>query len=237
MKFWTPMIAVAAGFTMFAVAPIAHADAPDGKPQAQAAPTSPGDDEKPSLGRWMVRGRGYDFVPANHSAPFKYLGINFEPHAVTVSQKFGFEADISYYLKSFLAAELSVSAPVQSSVKLIGGGPIGSVSQSPVTLTLQYHYQVPKQPINLYVGAGFDYSLVASEHLAAGSNVLAMTRSTTGVCYQLGFDVAVAQGFYLNFDFRHLQLAKNLRDTGSGTILTDANMTPNLFAIGIGYRF
>ena len=52
-----------------------------------------------------------------------------------------------------------------------------------------------------------------------------------------GADIAIAQGFYLNVDFRHMQLATNLKDVNTKSFIVDANMTPNLYSVGIGYRF
>ena len=235
MKFWTLGIAIC-GLALVGTSTQARAQRPAAQKQ-QAGP-QPDVDVAEGPGPWMARIRGYDFGPAGHSNPFNYLGISFQANDVLVGQKIGYEGDVSYFFKKWLALELSVSGPMENEVTLYGGGPIGSFTQEPVSLILQYHYQVPKMPVNAYVGVGVDYSHVTSINFnAGGGNPISVNRNMTGFAYQIGFDIAVAQGFYVNFDFRHMQLATNLTDINTGKLMTDANMTPNFYSIGLGYRF
>jgi outer membrane protein W len=234
MKFSNYWIVAALGFTLGGFATTAHAQA---APAQKAPPQDSGDDDEP-VGPWLGRIRGYDFVPANHSGRFTYLGLNFPKNALQVSQKYGFEGDITHFFKKNYALELSVSNTLQSSESLQYGGPLGYITQMPVSLIAQYHYQVPKLPVNAYVGLGLGYSRISKVTLnAGGSNPLDMKRDMLGPAYQIGVDISLAQGFLLNIDFRHMQLASNLRDVNTNSLLTDANMAPNFFSIGIGYRF
>lgn len=234
MKFSTFWIAAAFGLAFTGTAPSAHAQT---TPTLKTPPEDAGE-EQDVIGPWMGRIRGYDFVPANHSGRFSYLGLQFPKDALQVSQKFGFEGDLTHFFKKNFALELSVSAPIQSNVKLQYGGPLGTINQMPISLIAQYHYQIPKMPANAYVGLGLGYSRITRVRLnAGGSNPLDMKRDMLGAAYQIGADIAIAQGFSINIDFRHMQLASNLKDVNSNKLLTDANMMPNFFSIGIGHRF
>ncbi|HLK15307.1 MAG TPA: OmpW family outer membrane protein, partial [Fimbriimonadaceae bacterium] len=188
-------------------------------------------------GPWMGRIRGSYFVPANHSYPFSYLGGGFGPNDLHVEQKLGLEGDLSYLFKRGFAVELSVGAPLQTKVNLLFGAPLGTITQMPTSLTAQYHYQVPRMPVNAYVGVGVAESFVTKTSLSALGNSISVTHRMTGTCYQIGADIAIAQGFYLNLDFRHMQLATNLKDVNTNSFIVDANMAPNFYSIGLGYRF
>ena len=236
MKFSTFWMAAACGLVFAGIAPSAHAQGQTTSPLK--TPPEDTDDTAQGPGPWMARIRGYDFLPANHSGRFSYLGLQFPKDALQVSQKFGFEGDLTRFFKKNFALELSVSAPIQSSVNLQYGGPLGTITQMPMSFIAQYHYQIPKAPINAYVGLGLGYSRITQVRLnAGGSNPLEMKRDMLGPAYQIGADIAIAQGFYINVDFRHIQLASNLKDVNSNSLLTDANMAPNFFSIGIGHRF
>ena len=234
MKLTTLWMAAACGLAFAGITQIAHGQTTS---TLKTPPVDSAEDQE-SPGPWLGRIRGYDFVPADHSGRFSYLGLHFPKNALQVSQKFGAEADLTHFFKKNFALELSVSAPLQGSEKLLFGGPLGHITQIPVSLIAQYHYQIPKVPVNAYVGVGLGYSRILRVSLnAGGSNPLDMKRDMLGGAYQIGADIAIAQGFFLNLDFRHMQLASNLKDLNTKSLLTDANMAPNFFSIGLGYRF
>jgi outer membrane protein W len=172
----------------------------------------------------------------NHSAPFQFQGGSFYGYALHLSQKVAFEGDISYFFTKNFALELSANAPTQQNLSLATVGKLGTIDLMLPMLIAQYHFVTPKSQISPYVGLGMSWNHIQSQDFSATGNLTTVTRDTSGFVIQVGLDFPVSHGVYVNLDYRHVQIIPNLKD-GTGNILTDVNITPNIFSIGFGYRF
>jgi outer membrane protein len=155
---------------------------------------------------------------------------------LSVNNKTYGSIDASWFLGPNVAGELSVSS-AQRHTLYASGSPIGSLRQTPVTLSLQYHYTglAGWRP---YVGLGIHYTRLSSVSFdptvvaALGPDI---ERSSTGLAAQLGADVALGSGWLMNVDARKVQMRTDVSSFGSkvGTFKID----PVLLSVGLGYRF
>lgn len=144
--------------------------------------------------------------------------------------------DASWFLGPNVAGELSVST-AQRHTLYASGSPIGSLRQTPVTLSLQYHY-TGWSGWRPYVGLGIHYTRLSSVSFdpvvvtTLGPDV---DRSSTGLAAQLGADVLLGGGWLVNVDARKVQMRTDVSSFGSkvGTLKID----PVLLSLGLGYRF
>jgi outer membrane protein len=155
---------------------------------------------------------------------------------LSVNNKTYGSIDASWFLGPNVAGELSVSSG-QRHTLYADGSAIGSLRQTPVTLSLQYHY-TGLQGWRPYVGLGVHYTRLSSVSFdpavvtALGPDV---ERSSTGLAAQIGADVMLGGGWLVNLDARKVQVRTDVSSLGSkvGTFKID----PLLLSVGLGYRF
>lgn len=189
--------------------------------------------EKP----WMFRFRLVNLAPANKSNPFTALSTDFPADAVHVTHKTIPEVDLTYFFTKNIAAELVLTYPQKHNVILAGVGTLGSIDHLPPTLMLQYHFDAPQSNVRPYVGVGINYTRITRANLSVAGTGLAIERSSTGLALQLGCDVKVGENLYINFDYKRLRLQADVSVASSGAYLTTAKLDPNLFSVGVGFRF
>ncbi len=186
---------------------------------------------------WLIRVRALDMNPANQSRAFSALGVNFPVNAISLNSKIFPEVDLSYFFNQNIALELVLTYPQQHNVTLSGVGNIGTVSHLPPVLSVQYHLPIPQCPVTPYVGVGVNYTIITAANIAAAGTPLDVTRNSFGFVYGGGLDYAINKTWSLNFDFKHVGIATNVKVKSTGTTLTNLDINPNLFSIGVGYRF
>jgi outer membrane protein len=155
---------------------------------------------------------------------------------LSVNNKTYGSLDASWFVGPNVAGELSVSS-AQRHTLYAGGSPIGSLRQTPVTLSLQYHYTgLPGwRP---YAGLGIHYTRLSSvsfDPVVVTTLGPDIDRSSTGLAVQLGADVALGSGWLVNVDARKVQMRTDVSSFGLkvGTFKID----PVLLSVGLGYRF
>ncbi|MDM4766699.1 OmpW family outer membrane protein [Pelomonas sp. SE-A7] len=155
---------------------------------------------------------------------------------LTINNKTIPEVDFSYFLTPNLAAELILTVP-QKHRLYAGGAEIGSLKHLPPTLSLQYHF-APEATFRPYVGLGLNYTHFSSVKFAPavvtalGPNV---KRSSFGLSAQIGADIAISKGTYLNIDLKKVKIDTDVSSKGTkvGTFKVD----PVLLGVGLGWRF
>lgn len=180
-------------------------------------------------GPLLVRVRGVYIKPADKSDANAAAGIPAD--AITVSSKTIPEIDFSYFFTKNLAAELILTYPQKHDVSLAGAN-IGSFKHLPPTLTAQWHF-LPEGPVDPYVGAGMNLTLISGVQLAGGT--LDLSSSSVGLAGQVGIDIKVAPKWVLNLDAKYVKISADVK-SGSSTIST-VHVDPWLLGGGIGYRF
>lgn len=178
-----------------------------------------------SAGDVLVRVRAVYIDPANKSDAFGAVAAD----AITVSSKTIPEVDFSYFFSKNIAAELVLTVPQKHTVKL-NGTELGTFKHLPPTLTLQYHF-APDATFRPYVGAGLNYTYISDVKLGG----LTLSRSSTGLAVQAGFDYALDKNLSLNFDLKKVQIRADVES--AGTKLTEVKIDPWLIGVGIGKRF
>lgn len=182
-------------------------------------------------GRWLVRVRALSLTANNGSDDIVSLGV--PDNAITVSNKVFPELDVSYFIARRIALELVLTYPQQHDVKL-SGTKIGTFKQLPPTVMAQYHMS-PEATVRPYVGAGINVTFISDVKLAVPSvGTLDLESSSMGMAGQLGADITVAPGVFLNIDVKKALLSSDVR-LGASTI-SAVRIHPWLASVGLGFR-
>lgn len=148
-----------------------------------------------------------------------------------VSAKWIPEVDVSYFFTPNWAAELILTYPQKHDVTL-DGQRTGSFKHLPLTLTARYHF-LPGAPIDPYVGAGINYTLLSKVDILNGAARL--EHDSIGGALQAGVDVRLDGKWSLNVDVKKVQLRSDLDI--AGVRASRLEVDPVLIGVGLGYRF
>ncbi len=173
---------------------------------------------------WQVRVRALNMQVDNGNSP------DVKGAKVEINNKTFPEVDFSYNFTRNVAAELVLTYPQKHDVSLAGAR-IGSIKHLPPVLLVQYQF-LPGEKFNPYAGAGINYTRFMSANLPAG---VTTEKSSAGFAAQVGVDIEIARNTYLNLDFKHVKIETDIR--AAGATLTTLKVDPNLFSVGIGWRF
>ena len=181
-------------------------------------------------GDFMVRARALYLDPADQSTgTLDTLG------GVTVSSKYIWEIDASYFVTPNVALELIATTPQKHSVQL-GGADIGTVRHLPPTLTAQYHFAPSNPTIRPYVGLGVNYTHFSAVNLDTALGKVTLDKHSWGLAYNVGADFPINDKLSFNVDFKKIDIQTEATLVGTGKVGT-VKVDPVLFGIGIGYRF
>jgi outer membrane protein len=172
-------------------------------------------------GPWMVRARAVNLASDNKDS----TGLNLSVNDIVLP-----EVDISYFFTPNIAAELILTVPQQHDLRA-GGTKIGTVTQLPPTLLLQYHFNL--DGFKPYVGAGINYTKFTGYDISVPG--VTIDNSSTGGALQVGVDVPLGSGMYFNFDVKKVLIQTNVY--ANGTNLGTLKIDPVLVGVGIGWRF
>lgn len=178
-------------------------------------------------GPWLVRVRALHLDSANKDSTGLGLSINDKTFP---------EIDFSYFVTPNIAAELILTYP-QKQRLYSNGTEIGSLKHLPPTLTLQYHFN-PTGTVRPYVGAGINYTNFSSVEFApAVATALkpGIKHNSVGAAFQVGADVEISKGTYLNFDVKKVNLGTTVYSNGAEAGKFKVN--PTLVSVGLGWRF
>lgn len=194
----------------------------------------------------MVRGRALSQQVDNENSTTALVPAVGK---VQVEDKVFPEVDFTYFFTKNIAAELILTYPQKRDVTL-GGAKIGDVKHLPPVLTLQYHF-IPEGKIRPYLGIGVNYTRFMDVQLdagrapqlgGAGGIPLDMKRHSVGLAGQIGADFRVAPNWFINLDAKYVDVDAEVKVKSSSAVLpgakvTDMQLDPWLFSIGLGYRF
>jgi outer membrane protein len=178
-------------------------------------------------GPLLVRVRALHLNSANKDSTGLGLSINNKTFP---------EIDFSYFFAPHIAAELILTYP-QKQTLYSNGSEIGSLKHLPPTLTLQYHIN-PTGTFRPYVGAGVNYTNFSSVEFAPAVQTAlhpGIKHNSWGPALQIGADVEVGKGTYLNFDLKKVDLQTTVYSNGASVGKLKVN--PTLASVGLGWRF
>jgi outer membrane protein len=183
-------------------------------------------------GKFMVRLRALSLTPANKSDAIPSLGVKTD--AITVSSKVFPDIDIAYYATPNIALELVLTYPQQHDV-LLNDAKIGTFKHLPPTLLAQYHF-APDATIRPYVGAGVNLTLISDVNInVPGVGALDLEKSSVGAAGQIGVDIKLLPGKFLNIDVKKVMIGSDVK--AGGAKVSAVKVDPILASIGFGIRF
>ena len=171
---------------------------------------------------WMMRLRAIDVEPnASSSIP-----------GLDVENQWAPELDFTYFFNKNLAAEL-ILATTRHEVTL-NGASLGKVSVLPPTLTLQYHF-TNLGAFKPYIGGGINVTWFYNDDLKVGNTTLGVDSTSVGGALQAGIDYEIQKNWFLNADVKYIWIKTDVK--AGGATLTELEINPWVFGIGVGYRF
>lgn len=193
-----------------------------------------------SAGDFMVRARGINVRPDVDNSELKLNGAGIGAGDVTIDNDTVPEVDFTYFVTENIGLEL-IAATTRHNVGVSGGvlagSDLGAVSLLPPTLSVQYHF-LPKGAIKPYVGAGLNYTHFYNAKGASSNGWTTEYDDNFGYAFQVGVDVAIADGWYLNADVKKLFISSDVTvHAGANTVTTTVDIDPWIIGLGVGYRF
>lgn len=174
-------------------------------------------------GSWMVRARAVHLQSDNGGGTTPALNLS-------MNNKWMPEVDVSYFFSPNVAMELILTVP-QKHTLYANGTDIGTFKHLPPVLLAQYHF--PMNGFKPYVGAGVNYTRFSSVNLkVAGADI---DRSSWGPALQVGVDIPLSNGLYLNLDMKKVYIRTDV--SLGGTKIGDFKADPLLVGVGLGWRF
>jgi outer membrane protein len=175
-------------------------------------------------GDWLVRGGFHSIEPKSHN------------HAlIDVQHATGFTFEVTYMFSPNWSVELLGGLPFLHEISLAGAGAVAETDLLPPTLSAQYHFN-PNGRVRPYIGAGLNYTLFSDERTwGALQGTKLDLASSFGPAAQIGVDIDVIPGWFLNIDARWFDIDSDAKLNGmdAGTIEID----PYAFGLTLGHRF
>lgn len=173
-------------------------------------------------GPWLVRARAVHLDSANGDSTGLGLSMN---------NKWIPEVDVSYFFSPNLAVELILTVPQkQTLTSSVLNAKVGTFKHLPPTLLAQYHF--PMNGFKPYVGAGINYTRFSSVDLLPG---VTMDKDSWGGALQVGVDIPLTKGVYLNLDLKKVMLRTDVKLAGAK--IGEFKVDPLLVGVGLGWRF
>ena len=173
-------------------------------------------------GPWTVRARAVHLNSDNGDS----TGLGFP-----MNNKWIPEVDVSYFFSPNVAVELILTVPqkqtLTSSVLNVKVGTFKHLTPTPLA---QHHF--PMNGFKPYVGAGINYTRFSSVDLAPG---VTMDKDSWGGALQVGVDIPLTKGVYLNLDLKKAMLRTDVK--AAGNKIGEFKVDPLLFGVGLGWRF
>lgn len=66
---------------------------------------------------------------------------------------------------------------------------------------------------------------------------LTIDRHSVGAALQVGVDFQLAENLLVNFDIKKVYMDTEVKNAATGITVTDLDIDPWLFGVGVGYRF
>ena len=180
-------------------------------------------------GPWMVRARAVH-LESDNGGSTNVPGVG--DLGLSMNNKWIPEVDVSYFFNPNMALELVLTVPQKHTLHSSAlGADIGTFKHLPPTLLAQYHF--PMNGFKPYVGAGVNYTRFSSVDLKLGAGI---EKDSWGPALQVGVDIPLSKGLYLNFDLKKVYIRTDVTLAGIGKI-GEFKADPLLVGVGLGWRF
>ncbi len=180
-------------------------------------------------GDWLIRG-GVGIVDPESN------NLAVSPSAnLQVDSAVALYLNGTYMITDAIGVELLASSPFEHDISVDGAGKVGSTKQLPPTLSLQWHTPAIGR-VQPYLGVGVNWTLFFSE---STEGALAGTSldldDSFGLAAQAGIDFNLNENWFLNFDFRYVNIETDASVDGDKIGTVDIN--PLVYALNVGYKF
>ena len=234
IRHWLAFLAVIGSLALTGASATAAVAAKESSPESMSIGISKGD--------WLFRIRGLYLAPQDSGGRVKPDLTTGSAGADDDSLP---EIDFTYMLTDHLGLELILATSQNNLVGKEGLANLGVIADTrilPPTLTLQFH-PFPKSRFRPYVGIGVNYTIFYDEESTASLvNTLGETNvdidDSFGLAAQAGIDIQITDRWFLNFDFKWVEIEANITLTSGGTKRTvDVDLDPFIWGIGVGWKF
>ena len=179
-------------------------------------------------GPWMVRARAVH-LQSDNGGSTNVQGVG--DLGLSMNNKWIPEVDVSYFFSPNVAVELILTVPQKQTLTSSAlNADVGTFKHLPPTLLAQYHF--PMNGFKPYVGAGINYTRFSSVNLAPG---ITMDKDSWGGALQVGVDIPLTKGVYLNLDLKKVMLRTDVKLAGAK--IGEFKVDPLLVGVGLGWRF
>lgn len=200
-----------------------------------------------SAGSWLARGGMTQIAPdvssGNLTAP------SFANTKADVRSDTELSGGITYMMTDHWAIDVPLALPYKHDTvgagAIAGVGKIGEVKALPITIFAQYRFLEPQAKIRPYVGLGLTYAKFYKERGTAALSGLTggtpanpttlSAESNFGLTPQVGVSITLNDRWFV--DLAYYKTFVKTRNTLSTGQHIDIKLNPNVYAIGIGYRF
>jgi outer membrane protein len=183
-------------------------------------------------GDWLVRVGASVVAPESDNGTLRLGALELPDSKIDVDDGTSFTFTVSYFFTRNVAVELLAAYPFTHDFELSNLGIDGETDHLPPTLSLQYHFHV-NDTFKPYVGAGVNWTLFSDEKVDAPVSV--NIDDSVGLAAQVGVDIALGQGWLLNFDVRYINIEGDVEVAGVDVGTVDIN--PFVYGIHVGKTF
>lgn len=200
-----------------------------------------------SAGSWSARigvtNLSPDVTSGNLSAP------SFPNTKVDAKESTQLSGGITYMVTDNIALDVPLATPFKHDLMgdgaIAGVGKLGSTKAIPVTLMMQYRFNEANAAFRPYVALGVTYAYFYGEKTTATLNGLTggtLANPTTakvdnklGALAQVGMVYNFNERWFVDASYSKSFLKTRIHLSSGQSISTKLN--PNVFSVGVGYRF
>jgi len=200
-----------------------------------------------SAGSWLVRAGVTHISPEVSSGDLS--APSFANTKVDVLADTQLSGGITYMVTDHWAVDVPLALPFKHDTvgagAIAGVGKIGEVKALPMTIFAQYRFLEADAKVRPYVGLGLTYAKFFKERGTAAltgltggtpaNPTLLSAESGFGLTPQIGVNIALNDRWFV--DFVYYKTFVKTRNTLSTGQHIDVKLNPNVFTVGVGYRF
>lgn len=166
---------------------------------------------------------------AIYVTPVESFDSKLDSSKLTVSDDIIPEVDFEYFFLKNVSTEV-IAGVTRHDIKS-GSTYVGTTWLLPPTVTVKYH-PLAGETVSPYVGVGLNATIPFSATFNGVPDF--KIDNSFGYAAQAGVDIKVKDNIYFNIDYKYINA--NTKITVAGTKY-NLDLNPNLFGIGLGYRF
>lgn len=197
-------------------------------------------------GDWIVRAGVASVQPNEDSSALSLNGSDLGGTRAGVDNNSQLGLTATYMLTANLGVGVLAATPFEHDIQAKGlGVKGGEVKHLPPTLTLQYFPCDSDAAVQLYIGAGINYTTFFSAEVdpglatALGSSGSLELDNSVGWAAQAGVDYALSEHWLINASLWYLDIDTDaqFRFASGDRVSAGVDIDPWVYMVGLGYRF